>query len=105
MEFISVVPTAGNCFLAGRYKEGRVLFSGVQSNTMTDSRHKQKNRKSQLIIRGCETLEQVVQSLSLEILKPGWTRCTPTTFSGQEDGLGECLRSLPTYMFLKLHLC
>lgn len=80
MKFISVMPTAGNSFLTGSYKEDRALFSDVQSRKTTGKRHKVENRKSHIGIRSCQTLEQVVQSLSLEILKT-WLDKVLTTCS------------------------
>lgn len=79
MKFISVIPTAGNHFLTEKYKEDRVLLLGVQNRT-AGNRHKLENRKSQLSIRSCRTPEQVVQSLSLEILRT-WLDMMLTTCS------------------------
>lgn len=78
MKFISVIPTAGNHFLTENYKD-RVLFLGVQNRT-AGNRHKLGNRKSQLSTRNCRTLEQIVQSLSLEILRT-WLDMMLTTCS------------------------
>lgn len=94
MAFFSVMPTAENHFLTGRYKEDWALLLGVQSRRTTGNRHKLENRKSQLSIRSCRTLEQVVQFLSLEKLKT-WLDKVLTTCSKNLLRAGGCSRWMP----------
>lgn len=88
------MPTAGNSFLTGSYKEDRALFSDVLRRRTTGKRHKLENRKSHISIRSCQTLEQVVQSLSLEILKT-WLDKVLTTCSNNLLWAGGCSRWMP----------
>lgn len=117
---ISVLPTVGNCFLMRRYKEDGAIFSGLCSRRTRGNRHRLENRKTQLSVRetvispwessdpGADWPDRLCNPHLWRYWKLDKTKCwlpALTTFFEQEDALGDCLRSLPTYMLLRLHVC
>lgn len=120
MKFISVLSTAGDCFRMGRCGEDGAIFSGVCSRRTRGNRHRLENRKSQFSIRkncfstwessdpGADCPDRLCNPHLWRYWKFDLTRCwlrPLTTLFEQEDALGDCLRSLLTYMFLRLHVC